>query len=98
MDPKILFCDVAECSYNGEQKCHATAIKVGHPHSSCELSHPMCDTYLLSREKLNMSGKSGVGVCEEDCCSYNEMLKCTASGVSIGFHHTHADCRTFKKR
>ncbi len=94
---KILFCDMESCAYNKLQKCHASRVKVGHPHEGCDLAHPLCDTYMKSAEKMMASNRAIVEICDEDCCSFNKMYQCTASGVSIGFHHGHADCRTFSR-
>ncbi len=94
---RILFCDMEACAYNKQQKCHAVHVNVGHPHEGCDLAHPQCDTFTESVEKVMPSNRPTVELCNEDCCQFNESYQCTASGVSIGFHHAHADCRTFSR-
>lgn len=49
--PKILSCDVVGCSYNSNKECCASAITIGDPVASCDLSHPACDTYSASAKK-----------------------------------------------
>jgi hypothetical protein len=97
--PKIYQCNVKECSYNNLDKCRAMAITVGTPTPSCELAHPKCDTFIKAALKGGQAGMVGqVGACHEECCAYNSLLACTASGINIGMHGIHADCMTFKKR
>ena len=38
-----------------------------------------------------------VTVCTARDCLYNENTKCTADGVLVNFHETHADCNTYTK-
>ncbi len=94
---KILFCDMESCAYNRQQKCHASSVKIGHPHEGCDLAHPMCDSYTKSSEKMPVSNRAVIELCNEDCCSYNKMYQCTAAGISVAYHREHPDCRTFSR-
>ncbi len=88
--PKVLDCEVAECSYNKNKECHAMAITVG------GTRHPLCDTYLKASQKGGVADMIGaVGACKEDDCRFNRSLECTASGIHVGIHMDHADCKTF---
>ena len=91
--PMISICEVTDCSYNSDEKCHALAITVGD--SLCA----MCDTYDSSKSKggdLSVSG--GVGACKSDNCKYNKSLECIANSITVGMHADHADCMTFASR
>ncbi len=91
--PRIQECNVANCSYNKNNECHALAIMVGSG------GHPMCDTFTKLNKKGGAADVSGsVGACREDDCKYNELLECTANNIRIGMHSDHADCRTFVSR
>ncbi len=91
--PKVLDCEVSECSYNTNKQCHALAITVG------DAECPMCDTYVKSSQKggaMNMTGS--VGACKESDCKFNESLECAAPGIHVSSHKGHADCSTFARR
>ena len=97
--PKIDQCNVKLCSYNSLGKCRAMAITVGTPTASCERAHPKCDTFIQASRRGGQAGAiAQVGACHEECCAYNTLLACTASGISVGMHGVHADCMTFKVR
>ncbi|MBI4495555.1 MAG: DUF1540 domain-containing protein [Deltaproteobacteria bacterium] len=88
--PKVLECEVQECSYNKNKVCHAMAITVG------GLKHPMCDTFLKSAQKGGVPDMTGgVGACKEDDCKFNRSLECNAPGIHVGTHMDHGDCKTF---
>jgi hypothetical protein len=90
---KITDCEVTECSYNKDKKCHTLAITVGD--SKC----PMCDTFTKAGKKAgDPEVVGGVGACRTDSCKYNKSLECSAGSIHIGLHSGHADCTTFMKR
>lgn len=87
--PKVLGCEVQDCSYNKSKECHAMAISVG------GMKHPVCDTFVKMPSKGGVLDIGGVGACKEDDCKYNNSLECNAPGIQVGFHMDHADCKTF---
>jgi len=89
--PKIMACQVTECSYNKNKECHAMAITVGN-------SHPTCDTFIKSSFQGGTDSIGGVGACRAVDCKWNESLECTAEGINVGTHENHADCVTYSKR
>jgi len=89
--PKVKNCQVAECCYNVEEKCHALAITVGG-----DGAHPACDTYCGYRTKGgDVTILAGVGACKVSECTYNQSLECTAPGIEVGRGRDEADCLTF---
>jgi hypothetical protein len=79
--PKVLDCEVTDCSYNQNKACHALAITVGD--STC----PMCDTYFKSSEKGGAMEITGsVGACKENDCKHNKSLECSGSRRLSGAH------------
>jgi hypothetical protein len=91
--PKVLDCEVTDCSYNTNKTCHAAAITVGD--SGCA----MCDTYFKFSEKGGAMDITGsVGACKENDCGYNKSLGCSAPGIHVSNHMGHADCATYTKR
>lgn len=90
--PKILNCDVTECSYNKKSECHAIAITVGG-------LHPACDTFIAGKTKGGIPEMTGgVGACKMENCRFNNKLECSASGINVKHHSDHADCQTFSAR
>jgi len=90
--PKVLDCDMTDCAYNRDKKCHALAITVGSP---CA----MCDTYLHSARKGGVDDETGgVGACRMADCAANVDLECTAKGIHVKHHGKHPDCASFKPR
>lgn len=90
--PKIIDCEVGECSFNKDSKCHAIAITVGGP-------EPACDTFMSGKRKggvMDMTG--GVGACKVEDCAFNQSLECSAGGIEVSMHSHNAECGTFKKR
>ncbi len=88
--PKILDCDMTNCSYNSNNECHAMAITVGG-------SSPICDTCLQASKKggaMDMIGS--VGACKVEICQFNQSLECSAQGIHVGHHTDHAECNTFE--
>jgi len=91
--PKISSCEVTDCSYNSDKKCHTMAITVG------DQSCAMCDTFTKMSKKGGDVGVTGaVGACRADNCKYNKSLECTAGNIMVGLHSSHADCKTFSAR
>lgn len=91
--PKISKCDVTDCSYNTDRKCHTLAITIGD--SSC----PMCDTFLQAEDKGgDIEVLGGVGACKSSECTFNSAFECSAGSISVGEHSDHADCLTYKPR
>ena len=90
--PKVTTCDMTECSYNSDQKCHALAITVG------DTTCPCCDTFTDYENKGgDQSTVGGVGACRATDCKFNESLECSAPGIKVGHAHDHADCLTFSE-
>ncbi len=90
---RITDCEVIECSYNKDRKCHTPAITVG------DTSCPMCDTFTRQDQKGgDPQILGGVGACRADDCKFNESLECRANGISVGMHSNHADCKTYSTR
>ena len=92
--PKVLDCNMIDCSYNKNKACHALAITVG------DTSCPMCDTYAKIAKKGGAADMTGsVGACKVENCKFNQSLECTASnGIHVGPHSGHPDCNTFAPR
>jgi hypothetical protein len=92
--PRIAACNVADCSYNRKNQCHALAITVGGPEvCAC------CDTYLHASHKGGVADTTGgVGACKVENCTHNNAFECSAPTVKVGMHQGHADCTTFKAR
>jgi hypothetical protein len=90
---KIKECNMDDCSYNMDNKCHTMAITVG------EEDQASCETYAhksMLGGDLNMI--AGVGACKVDSCSHNQALECTMQNVQMGSHNNHADCMSFSVR
>ena len=90
--PRILDCNMKDCSYNDGEECHAIAITIGS-------SSPMCDTFMAGESKGGVKDMRGsVGACKIDMCKFNESLECSAQEVHVGKHEDHAECDTFQNR
>lgn len=89
--PNILFCNVDECAYNDQEKCHAGAITVDGP-------QPLCDTFFKSGRKGGVDDVGAVGACKNDVCAYNESFECTAHGINVSLRSSHPQCDTFVER
>lgn len=91
--PKVTQCDVTQCAYNQNKKCHALAITVG------DGAHPHCDTFCETSKKGGDSGATaGVGACKVVECRYNQQLECRASGIRVGYLIDEVDCQTYESR
>ncbi len=100
-------CEMSECGFNDGQKCHAAAIQVGDQAGAVvgerprvTLQDPKCDTFTRSPGSHFGAGDllAKVGACMADSCAYNEHLRCTAPGIAVGHHESHADCKTYRPR
>ncbi len=86
-------CEVGDCSYNWEHRCHAFAITIG------DDVHPMCDTFCRSSGKGGTSEAiAGVGACKVSGCSHNNHLECECSEISVGYRGEEIDCMNFESR
>lgn len=91
--PKVEQCNVNECSYNDENRCHALAVTIG------DGVHPHCDTYVhASHRGGDRNCDAGVGACKVEGCSNNKHLECHAKSVQIGWQGDEIDCLTYKRR
>lgn len=90
----VSFCEVSDCAYNKVSSCHAIAVTIG------EVRHPACLTFYKSRGGRGgaPSAEAMIGACKMENCSYNVLLGCTAGGVTVVFHHGHADCDKYAVR
>ncbi|MCF7916754.1 MAG: DUF1540 domain-containing protein [Candidatus Omnitrophica bacterium] len=91
--PKVTDCEVAECAYNNQQKCHALAITIGD--GDC----PACDTEINQSSKggfMDITG--GVGACKVSQCAFNQSLECSADSINVRKHSGHAECNTYKAK
>ncbi len=91
--PPIARCDVTDCSYNQQRRCHAAAITVG------DTTHPRCDTFVQSDERGGDEDTNGrVGACKVTSCIYNQRLECAAQTIAVGRKESEVDCLTFEPR
>ena len=104
--PLVTMCDVQDCGFNLNKKCHAAAIQVGDEPTALkerpgtQLQDPQCDTF-TRRPGAHFGAedfKGQVGSCKVETCTYNEVHRCNAEGITVGNHSSHADCKTFKPR
>ena len=87
--PQVAKCDVENCFYNTDLKCHAPAINVGG-------DHPNCDTFIPMGKHIARSETSAVGACHVSKCKFNADLTCSAQNITVAHHTDHADCATFE--
>lgn len=104
--PMVTLCEVQECGFNVDKKCHAAAIQVGDEPTTMQglsgsmTADPMCDTF-TPRPGAHFGAddfQGQVGSCKVESCSYNELRRCNSNGIIVGFHSSHADCKSFKPR
>ncbi|MBD3343967.1 MAG: DUF1540 domain-containing protein [Chitinivibrionales bacterium] len=86
----VIECDVEECVFNTDKKCHTMAIMVGGP-------DPLCDTY-MSGSKKSGSGDlfAKVGTCKIGQCKYNSEYECQAHGITVVPKGSKAFCGTYE--
>ena len=86
-------CDVIDCSYNVDRKCHTPAITVG------DDQNPRCDTFCHSMQKGGDHNiVASVGACKVQSCKYNRNLECQAGEISVGYQGDEPECTTFRPR
>ena len=91
--PKVVKCEVNDCAYNMNNRCHAMAITIG------DDVHPRCDTFCHSMMKGGASGETaGVGACKVYSCTYNSDLECSSPEICVGYKQQEPDCLTFKAK
>ncbi|MBF0298730.1 MAG: DUF1540 domain-containing protein [Oligoflexia bacterium] len=89
---KVSSCEVSECVYNRDKKCHTLAITVGNTTS------PSCDTYMKHEKKGGDSDTiGGVGACKTEICQFNKNFECRAESIIVGKQNNNPECKTFKK-
>lgn len=105
--PKVKQCSMTECGFNEKQKCHAAGVQIGDQVGAAlverpgiALQDPKCDTYTRSPGGHFGAGDliAQVGACKVDTCVHNDHLRCTAEGITVGQHESHADCQTYRAR
>lgn len=90
--PRIIDCNMSNCSYNDNMECHAMAITIGK-------SDHMCDTFMEGERKGGVKDMRGrVGACKNEMCKFNESLECASMEIHVGQHTDHAECDTFQGR
>ncbi|MFW6146028.1 MAG: DUF1540 domain-containing protein [Planctomycetota bacterium] len=91
--PNVSSCDVTQCAYNANGRCHAMAITIG------DGSHPTCDTFCEggSSSGGDPEAIATVGACKVASCMYNQRLECQADQVRVGYEGDEIDCLTFKR-
>ena len=91
--PRVLGCEVTECTFNNGHQCSANAITVGGPEDLC----PKCDTFFQMQQKGGNKGViAGVGACKVQLCGFNKASGCSARGIRVILHDKHADCATYQ--
>ena len=96
---QVKTCDMSECGFNREQRCHAAAIQVGDSAPTLD-PDPRCDTFTPISGAKALYGapdwNAGIGACKVSVCIHNADLSCTVDAVSVGHHGSHADCQTYQ--
>jgi hypothetical protein len=90
--PQVEDCDVSQCAYNMNNKCHARAITVG------DGVKAMCDTFFETTPHTKSSVLAGVGACKISGCSYNTDYECEAKTIRIGLENNNARCMTYSPK
>ena len=91
--PKVIKCDIEDCAYNMDNKCHAMAVTIG------DSINPKCDTFCQSMmQGGDLSSIAGVGACKVSSCTYNADLECQAMEISVGYKGQDPDCLTFHSK
>jgi hypothetical protein len=88
---KILACDMSNCVYNKENRCHTMGITVG-PHAECNTF-----SHVSARGGFD-EVKGGVGACLASSCRFNDRLECKAPDIDVASHDRHPDCKTFQPK
>jgi hypothetical protein len=90
--PQVQDCDVGQCAYNMNNKCHARAITVG------DGVNAMCDTFFQATPHTKSSVLAGVGACKISGCSFNTDYECEAKTIRIGLENNNARCMTYSPK
>jgi hypothetical protein len=91
--PAVIQCEIGECAYNAESRCHAKAITIG------DGVTPNCDTALCNAAAVRgIEVRAGVGACKVSGCQYNEDLECSADGIMVGPAEGGIRCLTYRAR
>lgn len=102
--PKVSQCDMTECGFNRERLCHAAGIQVGDAlvsdRSAGPSQDPRCDTFTVQAGARFGAPDliAQIGACKVTSCVHNDALRCTAEGITVGHHGSHADCLTYSRR
>ncbi len=89
--PKVMKCEISDCSYNMDNSCHAMAITIGNG------MLPRCDTFCKSAMKGGDANcMACVGACKTSSCSYNSNLECEATAITVGYKGQEPNCMTFQ--
>ena len=89
--PQVTKCNVEDCAYNNERRCHARAITVG----DADGSGHRCDTMMLSAEHCDRLEIAGVGACRATNCKHNRDFECETDVVNVEIARGRAECKTF---
>ncbi len=90
---KVAKCELAECAYNHDKMCHASAITIGNG------MHPRCETFFARSSKGGDRGAiAKVGACKSANCEYNQELGCQAPEIHVGRREMEVHCLTFEAR
>lgn len=84
----VLTCLAEDCSFNCRDECCAPVIEVGE-------DHPKCDTFTTGEVAIADSAAT-VQDCKVMDCHFNQSMECTAAGVTLSTHSSHADCMTYR--
>lgn len=88
---KVVSCQAANCSFNGDEQCHALAINIGD-------DEPQCDTFIGTGPKCASFGTGGgVGACKVRTCQFNDCMMCSAPEIRVSWA-ADARCDTFRPR
>jgi len=90
--PNVANCNVNDCCYNNNNKCHARAITVGDGNT------PACDTYFNCGAHSHSQNNAGVGACKVSKCSFNHDFECNAQAIEVGSDNSIIRCKTFRSR
>ena len=84
-------CDMTNCAYNKNNRCHTLGITVG-PHAEC-------NTFVHASARGGYDdANGGVGACLASGCTFNDRLECKAAAIDVVTHDKHPDCRTFQPK
>ena len=88
--PIVTECQIDDCAYNVENRCHARAITIG------DGVHPGCDTFLNADNHTKETQRlAGVGACKVSICTFNNDFECIADSINVGQTSNGVQCMTF---